>query len=155
MCGSRVEINYDQSMCGRVMMKWRRADGPGIVNLFFVLDLSYRDMSSLKISVPLVTPENGDPIPATPPLNGDEAELVEDTILEPGAQKKKKKKKPKKSATAKARDAAVVTANSKADAKAKEEEAGRPPVLCISRNKHWRYISSYHVCAVFPCVHCK
>jgi hypothetical protein len=22
---------------------------------------------------------------------------------------------------------------------------GRPPVLCISRNKHWRYISSYHV----------
>jgi hypothetical protein len=22
----------------------------------------------------------------------------------------------------------------------------KPPVLCISRNKHWRYISSYHVC---------
>ncbi len=24
------------------------------------------------------------------------------------------------------------------------------PVLCISRNKHWRYISSYHVCLLFP-----
>jgi hypothetical protein len=22
----------------------------------------------------------------------------------------------------------------------------RQPVLCISRNKHWKYISSYHVC---------
>ncbi|RDB19206.1 hypothetical protein Hypma_013430 [Hypsizygus marmoreus] len=41
----------------------------------------------------------------------------------------------------------------KKSAKAKEEAAkakdhaesdGRPPVLCISRNKHWRYISSYH-----------
>ncbi|KAJ7126912.1 hypothetical protein C8R44DRAFT_107989 [Mycena epipterygia] len=113
-------------------------------------------MSSLEVSAPLTTPDNGGPIRATPPLNGDEAELeIEDTVLEPGAQKKKKKKKPKKSATAKARDAAVATANSKADAKAKEEEAGRPPVLCISRNKHWRYISSYHVCAIFPCVHRK
>ncbi|KAJ7707629.1 hypothetical protein B0H17DRAFT_1281799 [Mycena rosella] len=65
-------------------------------------------------------------------------------VLEPDVQKKKKKKKPKKSASAKARDAAIVTANAKADAKAKDEEAGRPPVLCISRNKHWRYISSYH-----------
>jgi len=50
-------------------------------------------------------------------------------------QKKKKKKKTKKSS--KAKDAAA--------AKAKEDE-DRPPVLCISRNKHWRYISSYHVC---------
>ena len=24
-------------------------------------------------------------------------------------------------------------------------DADRPPVLCISRNKHWKYISSYHV----------
>ncbi|KAJ7158682.1 hypothetical protein C8R46DRAFT_1109888 [Mycena filopes] len=30
------------------------------------------------------------------------------------------------------------------NAKAKADEAARPPVLCISRNKHWRYISSYH-----------
>ncbi|KAJ7903439.1 hypothetical protein B0H14DRAFT_3103527 [Mycena olivaceomarginata] len=58
--------------------------------------------------------------------------------------KKKKKKKPKKSASAKARDAELLTANAKTDAKAKDDAAGRPPVLCISRNKHWRYISSYH-----------
>lgn len=48
------------------------------------------------------------------------------------SQKKKKKKKSKK---AKAKDDNV-------GAKAFEPE--RPPVLCISRNKHWRYISSYH-----------
>ena len=50
-------------------------------------------------------------------------------------QKKKKKKKSKKSA--KAKEAA-------SQAKLQETES-RPPVLCISRNKHWRYISSYHV----------
>jgi hypothetical protein len=49
------------------------------------------------------------------------------------AQKKKKKKKPKKSAKAKAAKAAS------------ESAQARPNVLCISRNKHWRYISSYHV----------
>lgn len=54
-------------------------------------------------------------------------------------QKKKKKKKPKKSAAAKAKDAAAKKATETAEAE------GRPPVLCISRNKHWRYISSYHV----------
>ncbi|KAJ7455383.1 hypothetical protein B0H11DRAFT_2067881 [Mycena galericulata] len=80
-----------------------------------------------------------------PLLNGHEAELeIEDTVPEAGVQKKKKKKKPKKSASAKARDAAVTTQSAKTDAKSKEDEAGRPPVLCISRNKHWRYISSYH-----------
>ncbi|KAE9395555.1 hypothetical protein BT96DRAFT_1021897 [Gymnopus androsaceus JB14] len=51
------------------------------------------------------------------------------------AQKKKKKKKPKKSAAAKAKEAA---------AKKAAEAEGRPPILCISRNKHWKYISSYH-----------
>ncbi|KAF9069351.1 hypothetical protein BDP27DRAFT_1421134 [Rhodocollybia butyracea] len=51
--------------------------------------------------------------------------------------KKKKKKKPKKSAAAKAKEAAAKKATAAAD-------ADRPPVLCISRNKHWRYISSYH-----------
>lgn len=54
-------------------------------------------------------------------------------------QKKKKKKKPKKSAAAKAKDAAAKKAAETAEAEC------RPPVLCISRNKHWRYISSYHV----------
>lgn len=52
------------------------------------------------------------------------------------AQKKKKKKKPKKSAATKAKEAA---------AKKAAEAEGRPPILCISRNKHWKYISSYHV----------
>ncbi|KAJ3782695.1 hypothetical protein GGU10DRAFT_363033 [Lentinula aff. detonsa] len=52
--------------------------------------------------------------------------------------KKKKKKKSKKSATTKAKEAAA-----KKTAESAEAE-GRPSVLCISRNKHWKYISSYH-----------
>ncbi|KAJ4471768.1 hypothetical protein C8J55DRAFT_152706 [Lentinula edodes] len=66
-------------------------------------------------------------------------------ILEPEAdhtdsvaQKKKKKKKPKKSAAAKAKDTAAKKAAESGEAE------GRPSVLCISRNKHWKYISSYH-----------
>lgn len=59
----------------------------------------------------------------------------------PSGQKKKKKKKPKKSA--KAKDAAAAL---KAKAQDVPEPDNRPPALCISRNKHWRYISSYHVC---------
>ncbi|KAJ7475914.1 hypothetical protein FB451DRAFT_1245240 [Mycena latifolia] len=93
------------------------------------------------LAAPFASPDNGLE-PATPPLDGDEA--IDDTVLESGVQKKKKKKKPKKSASAKARDAALATANAKGDVKPKDDEAGRPPVLCISRNKHWRYISSYH-----------
>ncbi|KAJ3853932.1 hypothetical protein EV368DRAFT_37856 [Lentinula lateritia] len=65
-------------------------------------------------------------------------------ILEPEADhtdsvaQKKKKKKPRKSAAAKTKDtAAKKTAGS-------GEAEGRPSVLCISRNKHWKYISSYH-----------
>ncbi|TFY59393.1 hypothetical protein EVG20_g7809 [Dentipellis fragilis] len=49
--------------------------------------------------------------------------------------KKKKKKKAKKANKSKA--------NGNAKTAAEDDEA-RPPVLCISRNKHWRYISSYH-----------
>ncbi|KAK1218743.1 hypothetical protein PQX77_018538 [Marasmius sp. AFHP31] len=51
--------------------------------------------------------------------------------------KKKKKKKPKKSASVKAREESERM-------KEREREKDRPPVLCISRNKHWKYISSYH-----------
>ncbi|KAF8640871.1 hypothetical protein AX17_000519 [Amanita inopinata Kibby_2008] len=61
--------------------------------------------------------------------------------VEPAAstsQKKKKKKKSKKSA--KAREAAA----NKAKTQEVPDADGKPPVLCISRNKHWRYISSYH-----------
>lgn len=55
-------------------------------------------------------------------------------------QKKKKKKKSKKSAKAKEAAAAKAKADSQPSG-----DSNRPPVLCISRNKHWRYISSYHV----------
>ncbi|KAJ8508627.1 hypothetical protein ONZ45_g9126 [Pleurotus djamor] len=48
------------------------------------------------------------------------------------APKKKKKKRAKKAKKP------SVAAASEAD------RADRPPVLCISRNKHWKYISSYH-----------
>ena len=57
-------------------------------------------------------------------------------------QKKKKKKKPKKSAKAKEATALKAKAQEAQDA---DDAESRPPVLCISRNKHWRYISSYHV----------
>ena len=60
----------------------------------------------------------------------------------PATQKKKKKKKPKKSAKAKEAAAQKSKANTPT-----VEQGTRPPVLCISRNKHWRYISSYHVCS--------
>lgn len=53
-----------------------------------------------------------------------------------GAAKKKRKKKTKKTAKAK---------ETSPKQKAGESPEERPPVLCISRNKHWRYISSYHV----------
>jgi hypothetical protein len=58
------------------------------------------------------------------------------------SQKKKRKKKPKKSA--KAKEAAAL----KAKAQDVPGPDTRPPALCISRNKHWRYISSYHVRAI-------
>ncbi|KAI0290534.1 hypothetical protein B0F90DRAFT_1785233 [Multifurca ochricompacta] len=58
--------------------------------------------------------------------------LVEGTT---STQKKKKKKKSKKSAKSKGeRDAKPPT----------EDDEPNPLVLRISRNKHWRYISSYH-----------
>lgn len=54
------------------------------------------------------------------------------------ASKKKKKKKSKKTSKAKA------TSDRPKQPSPGDED--RPSVLCISRNKHWRYISSYHVC---------
>ncbi|KAG6878034.1 hypothetical protein C0993_000574 [Termitomyces sp. T159_Od127] len=60
-------------------------------------------------------------------------ELGGDAILS-APKKKKKKKKTKKHAKV---EEAAAQANSQQDLD------GRP-VLCISRNKHWRYISSYH-----------
>lgn len=79
----------------------------------------------------------------SPTLNEDGDDISE---VFPSAQKKKKKKKPKKSA--KAKEAA---ASLKAKSSDPNDLDGRPPVLCISRNKHWRYISSYHVCVSYIC----
>ena len=59
-------------------------------------------------------------------------------VTETTTSKKKKKKKSKKSG--KAKEAATQEI-----AQDEPESESRPPVLCISRNKHWRYISSYHV----------
>jgi hypothetical protein len=84
-------------------------------------------------------------LPTPPYSSGQTSPTLQEPeeFLEPSVPaKKKKKKKPKKST--KAKDAA---------AKNKEtpSQEPRPPVLCISRNKHWRYISSYHV--RFPTLH--
>jgi len=57
-------------------------------------------------------------------------------------QKKKKKKKSKKTKAEEA-DGGVGTSKAQAD-----DSGFHPQVLCISRNKHWRYISSYHVCVI-------
>ena len=64
-----------------------------------------------------------------------------DTPEAPTQSKKKKKKKSKK--VAKAKDQSVAGNTKGANGPGCDED--RPPVLCISRNKHWRYISSYHV----------
>lgn len=60
--------------------------------------------------------------------------VISPVAAEEEAKKKKKKKKAKKPAKGKSDSAEVV-----------KEDAKQPPVLCISRNKHWKYISSYHV----------
>lgn len=75
--------------------------------------------------------------------NGDNADIPDDEA-QPTLKKKKKKKtkKPSKS-------------NGTSPAETPKENVGsKPPVLCISRNKHWKYISSYHVslfCLIFSC----
>jgi hypothetical protein len=75
----------------------------------------------------------------TSPLSNDE-QLTKEPCLT--VRKKKKKKKSKKSTLQKgATDSGV-------DRKDVETEA-RPSVLYISRNKHWKYISSYHVRGCF------
>ncbi|GLB43647.1 hypothetical protein LshimejAT787_1401590 [Lyophyllum shimeji] len=93
--------------------------------------LSSPELDDLSISV-TDTPPSTTHSGGTSPTQ----ELAEDAASI--AQKKKKKKKNKKSA--KAKEAAAATA---AKPKAQDSD-GPPPVLCISRNKHWRYISSYH-----------
>lgn len=55
---------------------------------------------------------------------------------EPQTEQKTKRKKKKKA-----------NKTSSTDSSARNDPQ-RPPVLCISRNKHWKYISSYHVSLV-------
>ncbi|KZS93516.1 hypothetical protein SISNIDRAFT_411316 [Sistotremastrum niveocremeum HHB9708] len=62
------------------------------------------------------------------------------TVPEPETLKKKKKKKSKKNGANKA----LANANGANGAKPAQAEEPKPTVLCISRNKHWKYISSYH-----------
>jgi hypothetical protein len=67
---------------------------------------------------------------AEDPLEEDIAEGIANTPA-----KKKKKKKPKK-----AKPPPVVI-----PAVPEVSQEPKQSVLCISRNKHWKYISSYHV----------
>jgi hypothetical protein len=72
-------------------------------------------------------------VPHTSPLD-DTSPIVEDTTT---TTKKKKKKKPKKSTKSKGEPSVKPLTE--------DEDEPSPLVLRISRNKHWRYISSYHV----------
>lgn len=73
------------------------------------------------------------PHTSSPP--DDTSPLVQDTTT---TTKKKKKKKSKKSTKSKGEPSVKPLTED-------DDEPG-PLVLRISRNKHWRYISSYHVC---------
>ncbi|PPQ79421.1 hypothetical protein CVT25_002691 [Psilocybe cyanescens] len=90
-------------------------------------DTIHTNATPSELSTPLT--ESGRTSP-----NSVEIEVPDDCATT--TQKKKKKKKSKKS---KAKDASAAS-QFRDDADAE----GRPPILCISRNKHWRYISSYH-----------
>ena len=74
-------------------------------------------------------------VPHTSPPPDDTSPPVEDATT---TTKKKKKKKSKKSAKSKGEPRVKPLTED-------DDEPG-PLVLRISRNKHWRYISSYHVC---------
>lgn len=69
------------------------------------------------------------------PLVDDDPEVLLETIA-PSVKKKKRKPKKKKP------EAAVALLDA-----APPPPLPAPPVLRISRNKHWKYISSYHVCS--------
>ena len=95
--------------------------------------ISSPDTSNVAIAIPELS------TPVTPLTHSGRTSptSIDAKATETTPPKKKKKKKSKKSGKAK-------EAASQATAQEPESES-RPPVLCISRNKHWRYISSYHV----------
>ena len=79
--------------------------------------------------------------PPSPPLAEDDPTTTVTPSTASTAAKKKKKKKSKKSN--KAKDATTSPAPPSTPAPTIEEI--QPPPLYISRNKHWKYISSFHV----------
>ena len=91
----------------------------------------FQDLEQAPLTSPSLTNSTAS---ASPLLDSALSLLEEDATV---AQKKKKKKKPKKRSKAKSE------ANTKPSI---EDDEPSPLVLRISRNKHWRYISSYHVC---------
>ena len=93
------------------------------------------DSSTAAEPVQILTP------PPSPLLVEDDATTTATPPPTPAAAKKKKKKKSKKSN--KAKDA--VTSPSSPSTPVPTAEENQPPPLYISRNKHWKYISSFHV----------
>lgn len=85
------------------------------------------------------TDETGVDVAQGHTVNG--ANIDEGNVEAQPALKKKKKKKSKKSSKANGGLGATETPKESGDPK--------PSVLCISRNKHWKYISSYHVSLTF------
>ncbi|RPD64737.1 hypothetical protein L227DRAFT_571200 [Lentinus tigrinus ALCF2SS1-6] len=95
------------------------------------------DCSTSMLPTPPSTHTSRSTSPTSPDLTTEGA----NTPDAPAQTKKKKKKKAKKGAKAKE---SSTGSGKTTDGVGEEEERDRPPVLCISRNKHWRYISSYH-----------
>ena len=79
--------------------------------------------------------------PPSPPLAEDDATTTATAPPTSASAKKKKKKKSKKSS--KAKDHATSPPLPPTPTPTAEEN--QPPPLYISRNKHWKYISSFHV----------
>jgi len=79
--------------------------------------------------------------PPSPPLAEDDATTTATAPPTSVPAKKKKKKKSKKSS--KAKDPATSPPPPPTPTPTAEEN--QPPPLYISRNKHWKYISSFHV----------
>lgn len=84
--------------------------------------------------VPSTNPSMTSETLTSTPRDDDTIPGFEDTTT---TSKKKKKKKSKKSAKPKGEPSTKPVT---------EDDEPGPLVLRISRNKHWRYISSYHVC---------
>ncbi|EIN14280.1 hypothetical protein PUNSTDRAFT_96015 [Punctularia strigosozonata HHB-11173 SS5] len=114
-------------MSGRLGDDLQSACGGGVYGDHDTVPVS--EISQLLTPSPSLCSGTASPEPSdVPPLDQDQ---------KPAAPKKKKKKRAKK----RARDTASkpnVTIE-----EVEDEDDVRPP-LCISRNKHWKYISSYH-----------